>query len=97
MGVLGTSDFSWFLSMWVWVCLWGAWYEAGVFGPFVVLFCRHDGFLGILLVVLFQCIVWGFFGSPWFVRGVHVGFVCCAGVLISPLSSLEVFSLEVVL
>ena len=32
-------------------------------------------------------VLYGVFGSPWFHDGVYVGFVCCAGILISLLSS----------
>ena len=48
--------------------------------------CRHDGFLGVLLMGLFHCIVWGFLGLHGFVR-VYISFVCCAGILISLLSA----------
>ena len=43
-----------------------------------MLICRRDGFLGVLLVGLFHCIVWGFLGLRGFVREVFVGFACCA-------------------
>ena len=75
----------------------GALCGAGVCRPFSVLICRHDGFLGVLLVGLFYCIVWGFLGLHSFVRGVYVGFVCCAGILISLLSFFRFFSVKVVL
>ena len=35
---------------------------------------QHDGFLGVLLVGLFHCIVWGILGLHGFVRVVYVGF-----------------------
>ena len=57
------------LVMWVWVFLWGASCGAGVCRPFSVLIHRHDGFLGVLLVGLFHCIVWGFLCLHSFVRG----------------------------
>ena len=65
----------------------GASCRAGVCRPSSVLIHWCDGFLGILLVGLFHHIVLGFLGLHSFVRGVYVGFVCCAGILISLLSS----------
>ena len=65
----------------------GASCGAGVCRPSSGLIRRRDGFLNVLLVGLFHCIVWGFLGLRGFVRGVYVGSVCCTGVLISLLSS----------
>ena len=60
------------LVVWVWVFLWGASCGAGVCRPSVLIRWR-DGFLGILLVGLFHCIVLGFLGLHGFVKGVYVG------------------------
>ena len=70
---------------------------AGVCRPSSVLIHWRDGFLGILLVGLFHCIVWGFLGLHGFVMEVYVSFVCCAGILISLLSSFRIFFCKVVL
>ena len=90
MGFLETLDFSFgSLVVRVWVFLWEASCGASVCKPFSVLILWHDGFLGVLLVGLsLYCI--GFFESPRFHEGVYVGFVCCAGILISFLSSFQI-------
>ena len=90
MGFLGTLDFSFgSLVMQVWVFLWEASCGASVCKPFSVLILWHDGFLGVLLVgPSLYCI--GLFEFTWFHEGVYVGYVYCAGILISLLSSFQI-------
>ena len=63
MGFFGNLDFLWFL------CRVGVGFHVGascvadVCRPFSVLICQQDGFLGVLLVGLFHCIVWVFWVS----------------------------------
>ena len=51
-------------------------------------FCQHDSFVGIFSGGTLPLYCMGSFGGFYsFVRGVYVGFACCAGILIFLLSS----------
>ena len=61
MGLSGTLDFFASLVVWVWLSCVGSSCRPGVCRPSSVLIRWCDGYLGILLVGLFHCIVLGFF------------------------------------